>query len=146
MSDDITTPDHAERVRDLFEVYGFAYTQQIRDMITDLLHLADVDEYAGGGAQAAREAVSRYVAERPVWPTAPVYLGQYRPAGQGWITLVHGVESVDRLHVAGSLCVLVRGDGLRFSELQLRIQDLVVGEVVTADDGTAFRVVRSDQA
>lgn len=46
---DLTTPDCAERARTVWAMYRDLHGDQIPYLITDLLHLADVDEHPGGG-------------------------------------------------------------------------------------------------
>lgn len=71
MNDDRTQADRADRAREAWRVYSETYSgSMIRDLITDLLHLADIDE--PDGADAAEElgaAVSNYEGELPTWPT-----------------------------------------------------------------------------
>ncbi|MFF8293614.1 hypothetical protein ACF068_31020 [Streptomyces sp. NPDC016309] len=141
---DLTTPDHAARARVFWEAYRELCGEEISNLITDLMHLADVDEHFGGGAHAVRQAVADYVAEQPVWPRqmkTPRYLGQFRPAGSGWLTIATGDETAEPMDVAGCLWDRMQKAGFRTGEIQAHMQDLVAGEVLVADDGTAFRVI-----
>ncbi|MEJ8653724.1 hypothetical protein WKI65_38180 [Streptomyces sp. MS1.AVA.3] len=146
MNEDLTTPDRADRARVAWELYRDLHGEEIHYLIADLMHLADVDEHSGGGAHAAQRAVSDYIAEQPVWPTepeVPVHLGQIRPAGQDWTTVATGDDTVEPMHVAGCLRGLLRKAELRASEIQMHIERLARGEVVTASNGTAFRVIKN---
>ncbi|MEU1312600.1 hypothetical protein ABZ419_27425 [Streptomyces cinnamoneus] len=144
MTDDLTAADRAERARTVWEMYRDLHGERIHYLIADLLHLADVDEHPGGGDYAAQRAAAHYDAERPVWGKTPVYLAQYRPAGKDWITVARGDETVEAHEVASCMWRLMQKADLRTGEIQMHINDLAQGSVITADNGTAFRVIRQD--
>ncbi|MEV5774249.1 hypothetical protein AB0L49_23815 [Streptomyces antimycoticus] len=146
MADFLTTPDRAERARTVWEMYRDLHGDEIHYLIADLLHLADVDEHDGGGAYAARRAVADYVDERSVWsaePKAPKYLGQFRPAGKEWITLIEGDETAEPEDVASGLWVYMQKADFRTGEIPAHVEDLAGGAVLVADNGTAFRVIEN---
>ena len=70
LDSDLTQTDRADRAREAFRVYFEAYTgSEISDLITDLLHLADIDEREGNGAEdELRAALGSYLGEVPTWP------------------------------------------------------------------------------
>lgn len=137
---DPTTPDRADRVRLAWELYRGAYPHsELSDMIADLMHLADVDEHTGGGAHAARRAVVDYMDEGPAWSKQPVYVAQMRRKGQDWITVGEGDDTVDLRDVANLLWPQLQKHGFRTGEIALHIDDIVRGDVLTAENGTEFR-------
>lgn len=138
-----TTPDRAAKARLAWELYHGANGGEISDLIADLMHLADVDEHQGGAPLAAHRGVSAYMDERPTWEPTPVYLGQYQPAGQDWITVAQGDESTEPEDVAGCLWYVMQKADFRTSEIPEHVKDLARGEVLVADDGTAFRVIKN---
>ncbi|GAA3312097.1 hypothetical protein [Streptomyces cinereospinus] len=141
--DSPTTPDRAAKARLAWELYHGAHGGEISDLITDLMHLADVDDHQGGGARAARHAVADFLDEQPIWEPTPVYLGQYQPAGQDWITVAQGDESTEPEDVAGCLWTLMQKADFRTAEIPEHVKDLARGEVLVADNGTAFRVIKN---
>ncbi|MFI9311199.1 hypothetical protein [Streptomyces triculaminicus] len=144
MTNELTTPDRAERVRVLWETYRDLHDGEIRFFIADLLHLADVDEHPGGGAGAVQSAVEYYMEERKVWEEQPVYLAQFLPAGKSdWVTVARGDDTVEARDVAMCMWRLMQKADLRTGEIPMHIDDLVRGAVVTADNGTAFRVIKN---
>ncbi|MGW3200014.1 hypothetical protein ACWDBD_36715 [Streptomyces sp. NPDC001118] len=143
---DLTTPDRAERARIAWELYRDLHGDKIEYLIADLMHLADVDEHPGGGAHAARRAVAHYVGEGPTWPVepqAPLYLAQYRPKGGDWITVAEGDDSVELRDVANCLWRLMQKHGFYTSEIALHIDDIVRGDVLTAENGAEFRAFKN---
>ncbi|NGO40600.1 hypothetical protein [Streptomyces ureilyticus] len=146
MTDDLTTPDRADRARMVWDLYYGAYGGGIGDLVADLMHLADVDEdeHPGGGAHAARQAVANYLDEQPTWPAGPpVYLAQYRPAGKDWITVAEGDNSVELRDVANCLWPLMQKADFRTHEIASHVDDIVRGHVLTADNGTEFRAIEN---
>src|ERR1044072_2788256 len=116
---DLTTPDRAERARKAWEIYSTAHGGEVQDLISDLLHLADVDEIPGGGAYVARRGVENYMAELATWPSETPhatgsYLAQVRHPGGPWTTVGGGD---DRRVVADTLRSGMERVGFRFSEL-----------------------------
>lgn len=141
---DLTTPDRADRARAAWEAYRSAHGGEVQDLISDLLHLADVDELPGGGTYAARRGVSNYVAELPTWPAETqeitgAYLAQTRPASKGWITVGGGD---DPRGVAEQLWEGMQAVGFLVSELPGHVDDLAAGRILTAEDGHEFRVIK----
>ncbi|MGW2724107.1 hypothetical protein [Streptomyces sp. NPDC001492] len=137
---DPTTPDRADRVRLAWDLYQGAYPgAELSDMIADLMHLADVDEHTGGGGHAARRAVVDYMDEGPAWPKPVVYVAQMRPKGGDWITIGEGDDTVGLRDVANVLWPQLQKHGFRTGEIPLHIDDIVRGEVLTAENGTEFR-------
>ncbi|MEW1930492.1 hypothetical protein [Streptomyces sp. NPDC088360] len=141
--DSPTTSDRADKARLAWEVYRGANGGEISDLITDLMHLADVDEVEGGAVRTAGYAVSNYLDEQPAWEPTPVYLGQYQPAGQDWITVATGDESTEPRDVAGCLWTLMQKADFRTGEIAEHVKDLARGYVLVADNGTAFRVIKN---
>lgn len=149
MTDEPTTVDCAERARMVWEMYRDLHGDEIHFLIADLMHLADVDEHPGGGVLAVREAMAHYADEQPIWPaepTAPRYLAQFRPKGEDWITAATGDETVELREVASSMWRLMETHGFRPAEITLHLDDLVRGDVLTAEDGTEFRAIENPQA
>jgi hypothetical protein len=142
-----TTPDRAERARDHWNAYVAQHGgEYLQELIADLAHLADVDEYPGGGLHVLCRALTYYKAEQPAWPTpAPRYSGQYRLKGKAWITVATGDETAELLDMARCMGRLMQTHGFRTGELGLHFDDLARGEVLTADDGTQFRAIESPQ-
>ncbi|MEU3708383.1 hypothetical protein AB0E82_39610 [Streptomyces anulatus] len=65
---DKTATDRADRARGawaLYGEYGDGVENPVEDLIADLLHLADSDNYPGGGAGVAARALCNYEAELP---------------------------------------------------------------------------------
>ncbi|MFE7447798.1 hypothetical protein ACFU7X_45885 [Streptomyces chartreusis] len=142
VADDLTTPDRAARARMAFELYQGAYeAAHISDLIGDLMHLADVDGHPGGAARAARHALRDYMDETPTMP--PVYVAQMRPKGGDWITVGEGDDSVDLRDVANLLWRQLQKHGFRTGEIALHIDDIVRGDVLTAENGTEFRAFKT---
>ncbi|MGN9763106.1 hypothetical protein [Streptomyces sp. SD31] len=140
-----TTPDRAERVRLSWELYRAAYPHsEPSDMIADLMHLADVDEHTGGGAHAARRAIVDYMDEGPDWSTPPVYVAQMRRKGGDWITIGQGDDTVELRDVANLLWSQLQKHGFRTGEIALHIDDIVRGDVLTAENGTEFQAFKVD--
>ncbi|MGW0334291.1 hypothetical protein ACWD0J_20885 [Streptomyces sp. NPDC003011] len=73
----------------------------------------------------------------------PVYLGQFRPAGKDWITIVEGDASVEPVDVAGCLWTQMQKADCRTGEIPAHIQDVAAGAVLVAENGTAFRVIEN---
>ncbi|MEV6179926.1 hypothetical protein [Streptomyces sp. NPDC052015] len=147
---DLTTPDRAARARTAWELYHGAYGGEVADLVTDLLHLADVDELPKGGADTVRRAAASYVAQLPLWPVkaskpAPVYLAQYRPKGGNWITVAEGDATTEVRDVANCLWYLLQKHGFRTGEIALHIDDIARGDVLTAEDGVEFRAIRNPE-
>ncbi|WP_186779907.1 hypothetical protein [Streptomyces salinarius] len=140
---DLTTPDRADRARAAWELYHRAHAGQIKDLIADLMHLADVDDLPGGGVYAARRGAADYTAELPAWlPETPVrrgaYLAQTRPAGQTWVTVDDGD---DQDAVAEKLLSGMHRVGFRIADLPGYIADLAAGHILTSEQGHEFRVI-----
>ncbi|POX58807.1 hypothetical protein C3492_35300 [Streptomyces sp. Ru62] len=150
----------AEQARPAWELYQKTPgATQIAELITDLLHLADKIERPGGAERAIEEAVAEYRRDRARYlefmvervkrgrsataPKLPVYLGQFRPAGQDWITIAEGYETAERIDVAGCLTVQMQKADFRTGEIRAHVEDLARGAVLTADNGTAFRVIEN---
>ncbi|MET8680971.1 hypothetical protein ABZW18_26170 [Streptomyces sp. NPDC004647] len=141
---DLTTPDRAERARKAWELYRSEHGGGVQDLISDLLHLADVDEHPGGASYAGRRGVASYVAEVPTWPTGQpectgAYLAQTRPAGRGWINVAGGD---DPRAVAEELWHAMQVVGFRICDLAGHVDDLAEGHVLTSEDGHDFRVIK----
>ncbi|GHH31457.1 hypothetical protein [Streptomyces rubradiris] len=150
----------AELARPAWELYqktpGTGATR-IAELITDLLHLADKMGQPGGAERTIQEAVAEYRNERVGYleymveqvvrggsaaaPKSPRYLGQFRPAGRDWITIVEGDETAEPIDVAGCLRAQMQRADLRTGEIQSLVEGIARGEVITADNGTAFRVI-----
>ena len=148
MTDPLTTPDRADRARWAWELYSTLNGATLPSLIADLMHLADVDEHIGGGVGAARQAAAEYEAAQPTWPTGsktPKYLGQIRPAGEPWKTVVEGDETTWRVDVAGCLWPLLQRNDFRTGEISAHVEDLARGPVLVAENGTAFRVITNPE-
>ncbi|MDG5807887.1 hypothetical protein P9869_35625 [Streptomyces ossamyceticus] len=142
--DDPTTPDRAARARMAWELYRGAYSgSEIGDLITDLMHLADVDEHLGGGAHAGHQGVNAYLDEQPTWEKPAVYLVQFRPKGGEWITIVKGDDSVELREVADHLWTVLQRHGFRTGEIASHIDDIVRGDILTAECGAEFRAFKN---
>lgn len=146
--DDLTTPDRAERARAIWEMYRDLHGgEEIAYLIADLMHLADVDEHPGGGLRAALKGARYYSSEQPTWPVEqpkePKYLGQFRPKGEEWSTIAEGDDSVEPEDVARLLWTQMQKADFHTDEIPAHVQDLARGNVLTADNGTAFRVIEN---
>ncbi|MFE1075142.1 hypothetical protein ACFW5W_28485 [Streptomyces sp. NPDC058783] len=139
----LTACERAFRARLAWQMYRSVHGGEVRDLIADLMYLADVDRHPGGGANAAREAVCSYANEQLRPEPVPFYLGQYRPTGQDWITVAEGGTDVERADVAGCLWHVLQRADMHTGEIPAHVQDLARGRVLVADDGTAFRVIEN---
>lgn len=138
----LTQTDRADRVRKLWDAYREEHGGELQDFVSDLLHLADVDDVPGGAQYVARRGVGNYVAELPTFPEDQhalwPHLGQARTAATAWVTLSGGDsprEAAERLNDA------MQSAGFHFSELSAHADDLAQGHVLTAEDGREFRVI-----
>ncbi|MDX3387555.1 hypothetical protein PV682_39850 [Streptomyces niveiscabiei] len=147
-SGDSTASESADRARRAWEVYCDSHKDMIHGLIADLLHLADVDGYPGGGRYVAERAVEDYGIERfglfegvPLPPRTCAYVAEVLPVGyRAWV----GVDEGDEPREAGaSLMRLMQAAELATGELGGFLEDMARGECVTADDGTVFRVRRN---
>lgn len=144
----LTTPDRADRARKAWEIYKTVHGGEIQDLVSDLLHLADVDEVPGGGAYTAERAVRYYTAELPEWPTegpkfAGTYVAQTRSADGPWLT----VGSGDGLsETAETLISGMQQVGFYTSDMAGHVGDLVKGHILTSEAGHEFRVTRNPDA
>lgn len=147
LSSGLTTPDRADRARMAWEIYSAAHGGEVCDLVADLLHLTDVDEHPGGGVFTAHRAVTHYEAEMPTWPAerkVPVFLAQFRPNREAdWITVGTGDETVELREVANLLWTLLQKHGFRTGEIALHIDDIVRGDVLTAENGAEFRALKN---
>jgi hypothetical protein len=83
------------------------------------------------------EMRSWWIANRP--ESTKTYSAEVRPFGVGvWEETGSGTDAPT---VAHSLDRAMQEHGLRFSELHAHREDLVSGHMLTADDGTEFRIV-----
>ncbi|MGW6654978.1 hypothetical protein AMK23_34620 [Streptomyces sp. CB02130] len=151
---DKTTPDRADRARKAWALYqsenGVEAENRIEDLISDLLHLAEVDEHPGGAEGVAARASRNYEAETGTWPEGWVkaehpgrFVAQVRQAGGVWFTVGDGD---DPRTVAGFLWKAMQIAGFRFSELAAHSEDLMQGRVLTSNDGFEFRVIPRDES
>lgn len=133
-------PDLADRARTAWELYRDESGGELQDLISDLLHLAHVDEHPGGAEFTATQALANYTAEVPEPPTeiTGAHLAQTRPAGREWLTVAGGD---DRRAAAEELRQAMQVVGLLTSEMDGHIDDLTKGYVLTSDGGHAFRVL-----
>ncbi|MFF3256482.1 hypothetical protein ACFYWP_37125 [Actinacidiphila glaucinigra] len=142
-----TTTDRANRARPALQLYTDAHPEtELSDLIADLLHLADVDEYPDGGEAVALAAMSAYQGEQPTWPTghsefAGAYLAQARAGDKGWLTLAGDDDPRAAAEYMRRAMQIV---GFRTSEMAGHVDDLVAGHVLTSDDGHVFRVVKRE--
>ncbi|MEV7657892.1 hypothetical protein AB0O39_27455 [Streptomyces anulatus] len=154
---DKTTPDRADRARRAWALYqsenGVEAENRIEDLISDLLHLAEVDEHPGGAEGVAARASRNYEAETGTWPEGwaeaePTgrFVAQMRRRQVGeeaWFTVGDGD---DPRAVAGFLWKAMQIAGFRFSELAAHTEDLMQGRVLTSNDGFEFRVIPRDES
>ncbi|GAA5216967.1 hypothetical protein [Streptomyces thinghirensis] len=147
---EMTTPDRADRARAAWELYRDTHggEVEVKDLIADLMHLADVDDVPGGGVYAARRGAADYTAELPAWlPEKPVhrgaYLAQTRPTGQPWITVDGGA---DRHAVAEKLLSGMHRVGFRIADIPGHVADLTSGRTLTSEQGHEFRVISNPDA
>ncbi|QHC33901.1 hypothetical protein [Streptomyces sp. HF10] len=135
----------AELARPAWELYAKASADgAIATLISDLAHLADIEGEPGGGRRVLRLARTEYLEDLRrypvVAPKVPRYLGQFSPEGD-WITIVEGDATAERADVANCLWVQMQRAGLHTDEIPAHVEDLVRGAVLTADNGTRFRVI-----
>ncbi|MFJ6889919.1 hypothetical protein ACIQRC_34440 [Streptomyces californicus] len=151
---DKAAPDRADRAREAWALYqsenGVEAENRIEDLISDLLHLAEVDEHPGGAEGVAARASRHYEAETGTWPEGWVkaerpgrFVAQMRQAGGVWYTVGDGD---DPRAVAGFLWKAMQIAGFRFSELAAHSEDLTQGRILTSNDGFEFRVIPRDES
>ncbi|MFD3908956.1 hypothetical protein ACFXOL_14785 [Streptomyces californicus] len=151
---DKTTPDRAECARKAWALYqsenGIEAENRIEDLISDLLHLAEVDEHPGGAEGVAARALRNYEAETGTRPEGRTkaeqpgrFVAQTRQVGGVWYTVGDGD---DPRAAAGFLWKAMQIAGFRFSELAAHSEDLMQGRILTSNDGFEFRVIPRDES
>lgn len=139
LDSDLTQVDRADRARRAWAAYEAEHGGRVQDLITDLLHMVEVDETEEGALGTALSAAHNFESERPAWPEeTATYAGQVRREPYPWLT--EGTATTPR-EAAGQLRKAMELVGFYTSEMHAHMDDLIKGHVLTADDGHQFRVI-----
>ncbi|MET8661399.1 MULTISPECIES: hypothetical protein [Streptomyces] len=141
----LTTPDRADRARAAWAAYSATEGGELWDLITDLLHLADVDNEFPDSDYVLDRAVANHQAEAPTWPVPlpkaeAICLAQVHALGQDWVTV--GAFDCPRA-AADSLRSAMETVGFQPPEIPAHVDDLMDGRILTSNCGFGFRVTIS---
>lgn len=130
----LTPKDRADRARPAFALYVKANgTSEIRELIADLMHLADMTTEDGGITEAAMAAAAYSM------HTGEGYLAQVRHPGEdNWWTM-GGTDS--KPETAALLVATMEMTGVHIEDLADYVNRLVAGEVLKSPSGHEWRVI-----